>query len=138
MLSREHMTNPAAAERRSARVGPTARRDGNDVFPVGRVWAKLAMLALLVGLFGAFLLLNRGAVIEPRLHLVFASYERPGLLVVMLLTSLATVAGVVLLRTVLGALRQLRQAKSRTPISAARPPIAGMNVPVVTGQSSLS
>ena len=119
MLSREHMTPPDAAEARSVRVSPAAEGVGTGVLLVGRIWAKLVTLALLVGLLGAFLLLNRGAVIEPRLQLVFTSYDRPSLLIVMLLTSAATLAGALLFRTVVGALRQLRRAKARTSIQAA-------------------
>jgi hypothetical protein len=81
-------------------------------------WAKAFVLMLLAVLLGIFLLLNMGAVIEPRVHLIFVKYERPGLLMVLLLTlAVGFVAGL-LVRTVLATLRQLRGARQRSAAAA--------------------
>jgi hypothetical protein len=54
--------------------------------------ARLAGLALVVVLVAAFLLLNAGGVVDPRVHLVVGTVERPGVLGVLLLTWLAGAA----------------------------------------------
>lgn len=71
-------------------------------------WAKALVLATTTALLLAFLFLNAGSVVEPRVHLVFIKYERPGLLGVLLLTALAGVVGGWLVRSVFATLRQLR------------------------------
>jgi hypothetical protein len=71
-------------------------------------WTKALLLAATTALLLAFLFLNAGSVVEPRVHLVFIRYERPGLLGVLLLTALAGVVGGWLVRSVFATLRQLR------------------------------
>jgi hypothetical protein len=71
-------------------------------------WAKALLLAATVALLLAFLFLNAGSVVEPRVHLVFIKYDRPGLLGVLLFTALAGVLGGWLVRSVFATLRQLR------------------------------
>ena len=135
MLSREHTAHRVAIEPRTPKPSRPAQSAGNAALLAGAVWAKLALLASLVCLFGTFLFLNRDAVIEPRLHLVFASYDRPSVLVVMLLTSVATAAGAVLLRTILHALRRLRRLEALPSVVAPAHAIVGMSEPVAAGPS---
>lgn len=76
-----------------------------------RLWAKTVLLLLLAGLLIAFLLLNMNAVVEPRVHMVLFTYERPGLLLVLLL---AGVSGAVLwwaLRAVPATVRRLHKSR---------------------------
>jgi hypothetical protein len=114
MLSREHVIHRSAGEdrreRQRARQRRVAGRSGGEPLPVA--WAKLVMLVVAAALFAAFLVLNRGAVVEPRLHLVFTSYQRPSLLVVMLLTSFFSAAVALMLRATFGAVGRLRRARA--------------------------
>ena len=74
-------------------------------------WSKAVLLIATVGLLVTFLFLNAGAAVEPRVHLVFVSYERPGLLGVLLLTALAGLVGGWLVRSAFATLRQLREVR---------------------------
>lgn len=88
----------------------------NDRLLKIRIWTK-AILLLLVGvLLMTFLLLNMNAVIEPRLHVLVTEYERPNLLLVLLMTSVLSLMAGLLLRTIFTTLRELREARihSRT------------------------
>jgi hypothetical protein len=117
MLSRENVIHRSAGEERLVGAKPVRADAGSDAFLKGRILAKLALLVLLTGLLGASLLLNRGSVVEPGVHLVFSSYQRPSLLVVMLLTSIVSAAGALLIRAAFATMRQLRDARSRTSLS---------------------
>jgi uncharacterized integral membrane protein len=79
-----------------------------------KAWTKAIVLILIAVLFTIFLLLNMGAVIEPRVHLIFAKYERPGLLMVLLLAAMFGLIAGLLIRTVFATLRQLREARQRS------------------------
>lgn len=81
-----------------------------------RIWTKAILLILLGVLLMTFLLLNMNAVIEPRLHLLFTQYERPNLLLVLLVTAFLSMMGGLLIRTIFTTLRELREARihSRT------------------------
>jgi len=87
-----------------------------------------------VGLVAAFLLLNRAAVVEPRLHLVFVSIPRPGLLAVLLVTSFASAAGALLARSAFHAMSRAAD-PPRTPIA---PPPRQVRTPepALTGSAS--
>jgi hypothetical protein len=113
MLSREHVIHRSAGEERHAAVRRDGKSDEAGVVLKAGLWAKLVLLAAIVSLLAAFLLLNRGSVVEPRVHLVFTRYERPSLLVVMLLTAAFSAAAALLLRGAFGTMRQLRSVRAR-------------------------
>ena len=79
-----------------------------------KAWTKAIILILLAVLFSIFLLLNMGAVVEPRVHLIFAKYDRPGLLMVLVLTAIVGFIAGLLIRTAFATLRQLREAGQRS------------------------
>ena len=119
MLSREHVIHRSPGEERNARRRVDARtRSGADSRLTRWIWTKVILLVLIAGLLAAFLLLNRGSVVEPRIHLLFASYQRPSLLVVMLLTAVFSAASALLVRAAFATARQLREVRAR---SAAAP-----------------
>ena len=118
MLSRGHVIHRSAGEERHGAVRPPGASGAADVALKTRLWAKLVLLAAVVGLFAAFVLLNRGSVVEPRVHLVFARYERPSLLVVMLLTAAFGAAAALVLRAAFATVRQLRDVQSRPSVAA--------------------
>jgi hypothetical protein len=123
MLSREHVIHRSAGEERNAR-----RRVDNQTGSAADsrltrwVWTKVVLVVLIVGLLAAFLLLNQGSVVEPRVHLVFASYARPSLLVVMLLTAVFSAAAALLVRAAFGAARQLREVRARAATARLKRP----------------
>jgi uncharacterized integral membrane protein len=84
-----------------------------------RLWAKTILLFLLAAIVIAFLLLNMNAIVEPRVHMVFFTYERPGLLPVLLL---AAVGGAVLW----GSLRAVPRTVKRFHKSRVASQMAGM------------
>lgn len=75
-------------------------------------WVKLVLLTLFAVLVVTFVFLNLGAVVEPRVHLVFARFDRPGLLAVLLLTSAVSLLGGWLAGAAVRAVRQLREARA--------------------------
>jgi uncharacterized integral membrane protein len=131
MLSREHAIHRSPGEERVARRRvDVATRTSGDSVPGAWIWTKIIVLVLGVVLLATFVLLNRDSVVEPRVHLLVASYERPGLLMVMLLTAAFSAAGALLVRTVLATVRQLRARPSvATPsvqaIDAKAPALSG-------------
>lgn len=108
MLSRENVIHRSAGEEGTAHVTRASATARNDTFLKPRLVGKLVLVVLIVGLLGAFLLLNRSAVVEPRLHLVFFEFARPDLLAVLLLTSFVSAAGALLVRAALQTLMQFR------------------------------
>jgi uncharacterized integral membrane protein len=84
---------------------------GNQIRNV-KIWAKTAFAAVVVILLIAFLLLNMNAVVDPRLHLLIAKYERPSLLLVLLLTWLAGLTVGLLVPAVYRTMRELRQSRA--------------------------
>jgi uncharacterized integral membrane protein len=78
-----------------------------------RAFTKIGVLAILTILMITFIVLNIGAVVEPRLSLVFVSYDRPNLLLVLLLTSIMSIAGWLLAGTVFRTVRQLREMREK-------------------------
>ena len=99
----------------------------NDNQPIGfHAWATTILLMLIALLFGVFLLLNMGAVIEPRVHLVFFRYEHPRLLMVLLLaTTVGFVAGLSI-RAVLATVREIRAARRRINVANLQRDIADL------------
>jgi hypothetical protein len=86
----------------------------NENQPIGvHAWTKAILFMLLALLFSVFILLNMGAVIEPRVHLVFFRYERPGLLMVLLLTATMSFIAGLSARAVLAIVREIRAARRR-------------------------
>lgn len=79
-----------------------------------RIWTKAILLILVGILLLTLLLLNMNAVIEPRLHLLFAQYQRPNLLLVLLLTSFLSFVAGLLIRTLVTTLRELREARAQS------------------------
>ncbi|MCY2953702.1 MAG: hypothetical protein NTU53_17245 [Planctomycetota bacterium] len=79
-----------------------------------KAWTKVTLLVLVLVLVVIFVILNLSAVVEPKLSLIFASYDRPNLLVVLTLTSLISIVGWTLIGTVVKTLRQLREARRRS------------------------
>ena len=125
MLSREHIIHRSASEDRSARrrVDPRAR-SGDASRLIRWIWTKVVLLVLLAALLAAFLFLNSGSIVEPRVHLVFASYARPSLLVVMLLTAVFSAAAALLVRAAFATARQLREVRVRAAAGPLdRPPM---------------
>lgn len=107
-----------------------------------RIWTKAILLILLAIVLLTFLLLNMNAVIEPRLHLLFTQYERPNLLLVLLVTAFLSMMGGLMVRAVFGTLRELREASihSRTAglereIAALKHASAGAESPDRTAMS---
>ena len=98
-------------------------------------WGKLGLLLALLVLFGVFLALNMGAVIEPRVHLVFLKYERPALLMVLLFAVIAGFTGGLLLRTVLAALRGLREDRRRSGTERLEREVAGLKTEVADAEA---
>jgi hypothetical protein len=75
-----------------------------------------------------FLLLNMNSVIEPRVHLVFAKYERPGLVPVLLFTWLFGMAASAVARMAFKTLRQLHDARARSRTDALEREVAAMKM----------
>jgi uncharacterized integral membrane protein len=89
-------------------------------------WVKSILFMLIALMFAIFLILNMSAVIEPRVHLVFFKYERPGLLIVLLITAtLGFVAGLSI-RAVLATLREIRAARRRIDAASLQSESAGL------------
>ena len=70
-----------------------------------------------------------GAVIEPRVHLVFFKYERPGLLMVLLLTATMSFVAGLSVRAVLATLHEIRAARSRIDAASLEHETAGLKAP---------
>jgi hypothetical protein len=122
MLSREHVIHRSAGEERRARVVPS-----------GRTWPKAVLLILIAGLLAAFVLLNRGAIVEPRVDLGLWSLQRPSLLIVMFLTSSISAAGALLVRAALSTMTPLREPPARTLLSPPPRPAAPTKGPALIG-----
>ena len=77
-------------------------------------WAKGILLLLLGVFFCTFVLSNGGAVVEPRVHLVFVQYERPALLTVLLLTTMVAFIAGVLAGPVLSGMHRFRDSHRKS------------------------
>jgi len=76
-----------------------------------RLWAKTIVVLAVPATVITFLFLNMSAVIEPRVHMVFFTYERPGLLPVLLLAAISGAALWALLRAAPQAVRRLHKSR---------------------------
>ena len=128
MSSRDHVIHRSASEDRAARRCVDARaRSGDDRALTRWIRTKVILLVLISALLATFLLLNRGSVVEPRVHLVFATYDRPSLLVVMLLTAVFSAAAALLVRAAFATARQLREVRARGAAAPPEPRPVGAN-----------
>lgn len=78
-----------------------------------KLWLRIAVLGLVVIHALIFIFLNLSIVVEPRLHMVYTTYDRPNFLVVMLCTSIISIFGWWLFWLVFRTIRQLRTANDR-------------------------
>jgi hypothetical protein len=76
-----------------------------------RLWAKTIVVLAFAAIVITFLFLNMNAVIEPRVHMIFFTYERPGLLLVLLLAALSGAALWALLRAAPQAVRRFHKSR---------------------------
>jgi uncharacterized integral membrane protein len=93
-----------------------------------KAWTKVTLLVLALVLVVIFVILNLSAVVEPKLSLIFATYDRPNLLVVLTLTSLISIVGWTLIGTVMKTLRQLRETRRRSMEARLTRDVADMKV----------
>jgi uncharacterized integral membrane protein len=103
-----------------------------------KAWTKAIVLILIAALFAIFLLLNMSAVIEPRVHLIVAKYERPGLLMVLVLTAMVGFVGGLLVRTVFATLRHLREARQRSGTARLKREVAELKAASATPHSRVT
>jgi hypothetical protein len=84
-------------------------RFGNGA--MNNIWSKTKLaLGIIVAIFAiVFVLLNWNAKADPGIHLVFKDYDRPSLLLVLLVDSVVSVIGWWLLKFVFKTLRSLSQ-----------------------------
>jgi hypothetical protein len=119
MLSRSVIINRTPGESsKTAGMRLVDEQVKRDAHLKGRLWGSMILLAALLVALAAFLLLNRGAVVEPRVRLLIVNHERPELLPVLLFTSLLSVACTVAARSVSHARRQLEDSRGRSLTSA--------------------
>ena len=90
------------------------RYQGNGEVHKNRIGWRAVVALLFAGLFVAFVFLTRNGVVEPRIDMLLARYDRPALLPVLLLTSLASIVGTLMARGVLDARRRLNDAHARS------------------------
>lgn len=101
---------------------------------MGSIWQKLwfytrITFLSLIGIFViVFILLNLQAVIEPKVSLVFTSYDRPGLLVVLFLTSFLSILGWWLTWTIVRTVRQIREGRDRAKVERLQREVEDMKV----------
>ena len=119
MLSRSVGISRTAGEDRETRAharvaGSSGRRGG--------AWGGAILVVVALVLLVAFAILNRGAVVEPRLDMVFAAVDRPSLLAVLVLTSVVSAAGALMVSSALREFRQRLDAGDRKLGQPAQPP----------------
>ena len=95
-----------------------------------RLWAKTIVVFAFAATVITFLFLNMNAVIEPRVHMIFFTYERPGLLLVLLLAAVSGAALWALLRVASQAIRRLRKSRVSTQMGGMEREIAQLKVGV--------
>jgi hypothetical protein len=115
MLSRSTVIHRSAGEARPRKRAADPGRNGNgDAFLKNRMGWRTGVALVFTGLFVAFVVFNRNAVVEPRIDMLLARYDRPALLPVLLLTSLVSIVGTLMVRGVLDARRRLNDARARS------------------------
>jgi hypothetical protein len=128
MLSRRIAILPTTVEDRDGRAhggGCTISRSRQ-----GSWWAA-ALLVVVFAQLGVIVFLNRGAVVEPRLDFMFAGFERPSLLVVLLTTSIVSAAGALTARAALLTMKQARDERHHRVAVPLQPPPLMRNVPAL-------
>ncbi|HLL91000.1 MAG TPA: hypothetical protein VK324_16995 [Tepidisphaeraceae bacterium] len=78
-----------------------------------KLWSKIVILGLVLLHALLFIFLNLGTVIEPRLSLIYKTYDRPNFLVVTLVTSVVSIFGWWMFWLVFRTLRQIREVGTR-------------------------
>ena len=114
MLSRSlsiHRTPGESPAPRPAPAYPMTERGSAEALLKGRVLRRTLLLLLFAAMLLSLLLLNMSGVVEPRLRILTVTFNRPGLLPVLLLTSALSVACAVAFRAVVGARRQLAETR---------------------------
>ena len=115
MLSRSiGITRTPGESPQPARVRSVDAQVLRDARLKGRMFWRMIVLAVIVVVFAALLLLNVNTVVEPRVRLLLINFDRPGLLPVLLSTSLLSVAGTIAALAVFSAKRQLDDARGRS------------------------
>lgn len=114
MLSRSNVIHRSAGEAEPRKRTSDSGRPSNGELVRNRVGWRAIVAVLFAVLFVAFVFLNRNGVVEPRIHLLLARYDRPALLPVLLLTSLVSIVGTLMVRGVLDARRRLNDAHARS------------------------
>ena len=78
-----------------------------------KMWTKISLFGAVAIYVITFVLLNRNAEIRPALDFVFKKYEGINALLVLFLTSIFSILGWALFRTVFKTLRQMREVRRR-------------------------
>lgn len=95
-----------------------------------RLWTKTIVVFAFAATVITFLLLNMNAVIEPRVHMIFFTYERPALLLVLLLAALSGAALWALLRAAPQAVRRLHKSRVASQMAGMEREIAQLKAGV--------
>jgi hypothetical protein len=114
MLSRSTIIHRSAGEAEPRKRTSDSGRPSNGELLKNRLGWRTAVAAVFVGLFVAFVFLNRNGVVEPRIDMLLARYDRPALLPVLLLTSLVSIVGTLMVRGALDTRRRLGDARARS------------------------
>jgi len=114
MLSRSNVIHRSAEEARPRKRTSDSGRPSNGELVRNRLGWRAIVAVLFAVLFVAFVFLNRNGVVEPRIDMLLARYDRPALLPVLLLTSLVSIVGTLMVRGVLDARRRLNDARARS------------------------
>jgi len=77
------------------------------------LWFRSFLLLAVFAHVVLFLILNMRAVVDPELSLIYASYAKPGLLLVLLSTAVISIFGWWLFWTVFRTIRQIRESNMR-------------------------
>ena len=117
MLSRSIVIHRSAGEAEPRKRTSDSGRPSNGELVKNRLGWRAIVPLLFAGLFVAFVFLNRNGVVEPRIDMLLARYDRPALLPVLLLTSLASIVGTLMVRGILDARRRLNDAHARSPLT---------------------
>src|SRR5258708_5202724 len=78
-----------------------------------KLWSKVTVFGGIALYVVGFIIANRNARVDPTLNFLFKEYEKPSVLLVLLLTGLTSVFGWWLFKTVFKTVRQMRDVKRR-------------------------
>jgi uncharacterized membrane protein len=78
-----------------------------------KLWTRLTVFGLIFIYVALFVFFNRDAEIDPALDLVFKKYHKANALLVLLLTSVFSILGWWLFKTIFKTLRQMSEVKRR-------------------------